>query len=184
MIAHGIRGYLWIYIVKFTIFAIYDIIHSIFNRFYIDLNLDRLVNDTMTQGNTLDVKFSISIVIIILYMMYECYRLDKENAHILQNALSHKEVDLPPITDIQKLQIERVIDQYRTKESMNKSNISQVMSSIAKGMLRGAVGGAIVGDGVQGAASGAAVFGIISGLMTAYNINYSRVEYLIPSKAT
>lgn len=130
--------------------------------------------------------YSLFIIILILFIFifYENYQCDKYNKKELKKIISHKNVELPEISNTERLITESIIENYWKKRSLNKSNSMKIWNSIKSGAFRGAMGGLILGNTTESALQGALVFGTLSGLFKGYNMMYESTIFMLNDKQT
>jgi hypothetical protein len=126
----------------------------------------------------------IILILIFIYLVQYNIKQDMMDKKELDTIVCHKDVQLPPMKDIDKLAIESIIEDYWKKRSMNKSNCAKIWGEMKTGITRGALGGILIGGGLDGAISGAIMLGGMSGLFRAYNLTYGKSPFLNPGKHT
>lgn len=137
----------------------------------------------MDKLKNINVGLLLIVMLLLAYYTYKVIELDNLNRSVINNTISHQEVDLPDIPQESRLVIEQVIEEYWTKRSMNKSKCANVLTNIKIGTMRGALAGAVLGGGTSGIASGAIVYGALSGLASAYKTIHGGRAYLNDAKA-
>lgn len=139
------------------------------------------------MGNSLEgvnVKLTVVLIIIFIYLLGVNFSIDRRNSKELSNIVSHKEIKLPEAGEIERLKVENIIDNYYKKKSMNKSKSASVLSEVKKGALRGALGGALLGGDLESTIISSIVYGMISGVFKAYNQAYPSTDFINGNKPT
>jgi hypothetical protein len=116
-----------------------------------------------------NIGLGIALFLIFIYLVQCNITQDIMDEKKLDTIVCHKDVELPPMKDIDKLAIESIIEDYWKKRSMNKSNCAKIWGDMKMGIIRGVLGGILIGGGIDGAISGAIMLGGMSGLFRAYN---------------
>ena len=138
----------------------------------------------MPTSKNMQTAVMIISVLYFAYLIQYNMELDADNYMRLSGQVSHKQVIVPNITFEERIKIESVIEDYKKKKTMNKSNINRIVTGIRDGMIRGALGGAFMGKSVEGSILGAIVFGSMGGIMKAHSLVHDHPYYLYPEKFT
>lgn len=123
----------------------------------------------MPRLSEINILTSIPVVLILLFLLYENVRQDYKDRYYIQTTICHKKVQIPIITQEERLKIETVLDDYIKRRDKNISKLYKIFSELYVGAMRGVLGAAMLGGGINEMAAGAIVYGTISGFSRAYS---------------
>jgi hypothetical protein len=132
-----------------------------------------------TKSTAVIVGGCILLLLIFIYLLYVNEQIDKNNAAVLEKITSHKEVTLPRMSNLDKLMIESVVEEYYKKREMNKSHYTKIWSSLKTGIVRGGLGSAIMGNDAPTVLATSAVYGALSGIFKAYDLSTDNTKTFV-----
>jgi len=103
------------------------------------------------------------VVIIMIGLIVDAISCDNRNKTELRDNVNLW--DIPDFDQYQQDRINKMIDNYFRRRSLNKSSYKKIIKSAREGIFRGAIGGCIT-NGPAGMIPGAIVYGVMSAVST------------------
>ena len=132
----------------------------------------------------IDTGLCIISILLLIYLIYINISIDISNYELLDKITSHKEVKNIKTDKKNILKIESIIENYRKKRHMNKSNVLEISKNIIEGLFKGVLGGMFAGSGVVASIKSGIIYSTISGLSTSYTLLHNKNTYMNIMKQT
>lgn len=102
-------------------------------------------------------------VVLLLFLIYDSIKNDKMHEYKLNHDNSLWEIS--ELSKPEQIAVNKMIDNYFTRKSLNKSRYKRLIHSARGGAIRGAVGGCIM-SGPSGIIPGAILYSILGAVNT------------------
>lgn len=132
----------------------------------------------------IDTGLCIISILLLIYLIYININIDISNYELLDKITSHKEVKNIKTDNKNILKIESIIENYRKKRHMNKSNVLEISKNIIEGLCKGVLGGLFAGSSIAASIKSGIIYSTIAGLSTSYTLLNNKNTYMNIMKQT